>query len=188
MISLVGFSGYARSGKDSAAQALIGSGGWRRAAFADALKRDDALAALENSWMHNGGDCLDASLFSDPVLKEKFRPFMVEYGRAMRNLDPEYWIRRAFFDMSYSDCREGSPLRFAVTDVRYENEARAIRSRGGKVIGITRPGTGPANAEEADSIPFVQPDALISNDGGLSRLHAKVFDIIHRWDLSGGPA
>ncbi len=46
----------------------------------------------------------------------------------------------------YSACVElGVPIITVVSDMRYRNEAQAIRHRGGVLIRIERPGVGPIN-------------------------------------------
>jgi len=173
---LIGFCGYARSGKDTAALALI-ERGWRRDAFADALKRD-AASALMNSLSMGGGSADDfpwGTMFTDPALKEIFRPFLVEYGRAMRHIRSDYWVTRLFRGL---DPRESH----VVTDVRYMNEVEAIRQRGGKVIMVTRPGVGPCNEEERLSFLHVKPDCVIMNGGSLEDLHAAVVTKVTEWE------
>lgn len=172
MIKLIGICGFARSGKDTAAQALIGKG-WERKAFADALKADAAMA-LRGSVIachHNPPQDEIAPWFTDPALKETFRPFLVEYGRAMRALYPEYWIERLALEIEPGKC-------YIITDVRYANEAAWIRSLGGKVVEIVRPGVGPANNEEKNSMEAFKPDAHIYNNGTVEELHRRVSEYI----------
>jgi len=167
---LIGFCGYARSGKDTAAKVLI-ERGWKRVAFADALKADVAYALERSLCKIADGGVLSETLIEDH--KEAFRPLLVEYGRAMRRVRASYWIDRAMIEVrALSDGVYGNSV--AVTDVRYQNEVDAIHAAGGKVIMILRSGVLPANAEEADSFSRVVPDAIIENDGTVAGLHAKV--------------
>ena len=168
MIRLIGFSGFARSGKDTAAQALLYRG-WTRAAFADALKHDAGMA-LRNSLIaghHNPPSEDIAPWFSDPDMKEAFRPFLVEYGRAMRKIHSDYWVTRLFADLL-------PDVRYAITDVRYVNEADYIRKLGGKIVRITRLGIEPANHEEEASLKAFEPDCIICNSGSIHDLHESV--------------
>jgi hypothetical protein len=171
MVKLIGICGYARSGKDTAATALTGKG-WTRKAFADALKQD-AATALRSSIIaghHNPPKDEFMPWFTDPALKETFRPFMVEYGRAMRNIYPTYWIERLALEIEPEKC-------YVITDVRYANEADWVRSRGGKVVEIVRPGVGPANNEEKNSMEAFKPDAHVYNNGTVEELHRKMEEI-----------
>lgn len=174
---IVGLCGYARSGKDTAAKALTESGEWRRAAFADALKAD-VLHAMIGSAKAGGiprAQWPRWSWFEDAAAKERLRPLLVEYGRAMRGVSPDYWIRRLERDY----MRGGQAV--AVTDVRYANEAEWIRSLGGLVIEIARPGTGPANAEEERSMQCFEADYTVCNAGDIGSLHAQVSRLVKGW-------
>ena len=166
---LIGFCGFARSGQDTAASAALDAG-WTRAAFADALKQE-ALYAIRISLVaagHNPPKDLD-TLFTDPATKELYRPFLVEYGRTLRKLDPDHWVRRLH--------RELEPgYRYAITDVRYANEVEYIPREGGLVLEIVRPDVGPANEEEKNSMQLVKADFLIRNDGTVDQLRKRVLE------------
>jgi len=168
---IVGLSGFARSGKDTAAEVLISSYGFKRMAFADALKAD--LKGMIGTALETIGK--DVSLYNEMLTtsKETVRPIMVEYGRIMRDLYAPYWIDRLFSDMLGT---EGN--RFVITDCRYENEAKEIRKFGGIVVGITRPDVIPANAEEEMSFSKFTPDYTINNDAGIVRLHEFVVQTV----------
>lgn len=174
---IVGLCGYARSGKDTAAKALTEGGGWRRAAFADALKAD-VLRSMIGSAKAAGiprSEWPRWSWFEDAAAKERLRPLLVEYGRAMRGVAPDYWIRRLERDY----VRGGQAV--VITDVRYENEAEWVRSRGGVVIEIARPGTGPANAEEEHSMQSFKADYTVCNAGDIGSLHVWVSCLVKGW-------
>ena len=156
---IVGLCGCARCGKDTAAKLLIEKG-WRRVAFADALKADIIYAltrATKKAYVPRE-DHPSWKMFEDPASKEKFRPLMVEYGRAMRAIKADYWVQRLL-----RDYLRGAG-KFVITDVRYANEANWIRERGGKVIRVVRPGFEPVNAEELASLKLVSADFEVLND------------------------
>ena len=172
---IVGLSGYARVGKDTAAGALISERGFVRVAFADALKgdvRDMIETAIE--YTCTGCDEIQHRMFSYDTQKELFRPLLVEYGRALRRLQPGHWILRAALDA------EIHPL-VVVTDVRYADEAEWIRGSGGIVIGIERAGYGPANDEERDSFSKFKADFTILNSGSQSDLRQRVLEVVDSW-------
>jgi hypothetical protein len=68
---------------------------------------------------------------------------------------------------------------FVVTDVRFPNEAEAIKKNGGKLVFITRPAlpvSMDVHASEAE-IDNIDPDLVdfhLINDGTLKQLHARV--------------
>ena len=126
---LIGIAGYGQVGKDTIAALLPG---FTRVAFADALKADlgPVLAKMRDA----GAD------------KETMRPLMVEYGRAMRSIDPDYWVKRVNFRAAEN---------VVVTDVRYVNEVKAIEAAGGVVVLLNRDGYRAKNEEEFRSIDAV---------------------------------
>lgn len=166
-VRIIGICGYARSGKDEAAKALVALG-WTRAAFADALKQE-ALNAIRMSLIaagHNPPSDLE-TIFTNPETKELYRPFLVEYGRTLRKLDPDHWVRRLYRELD-------ADRRYIITDVRYRNEVDFIHKEGGLVVQIVRPNVGPANNEEKVSMELVRADYHIYNNGTIDRLHGEM--------------
>jgi len=156
-VPVIGFCGYARSGKDTAAGFLIEQN-WRRLAFADNLKAD--LCKL-----------LGITLEELDEKKAALRPLMVEYGRAARALNPDVWVRRLAVQVQ----RLAVQMQFEVgagaqgiviTDVRYPNEAEWVRSLCGITVKVTREGLEPANREEAESVPKTKCDWEITAASG----------------------
>jgi hypothetical protein len=124
---LIGLAGYAGSGKTSVAEAIARINKYPIASFAAALK-----AKID-------------PLFPPKTPKAVKRPTYVEYGRAMRSIDPQHWIKELASTFLLS---EPSAI---IDDVRYANEVAWIKSRGGVVFLIHREGVGPANEEETAS-------------------------------------
>lgn len=120
-MKMIGLCGYAQAGKDTAAENMPR---WHRFAFADALKRDVKFI------MDRLGVNLDI-----PEHKRIIRPLLVEYGKAAREFQHDYWIDRLKSDMMMT----GMPEQIVITDVRYINEVLWIKSMGGQVIYIARP-------------------------------------------------
>ena len=67
----------------------------------------------------------------------------------------------------------------AVTDVRYADEVSWIHRCGGIVVEIVRPGVTAANAEEAESLKAVSPDATIINSRTVEELHRQVLAAVY---------
>lgn len=171
---LIGITGRARSGKDSFANALVQQG-LRRIAFADALKLATAVIANEPS-----------HLFFDEVTKEYHtdalgmtrRKALQALGKAVRdNLGEDVWVNRALAQWA----AEGKPAT-VVTDVRYENEAVAIRQRGGTIIRIHREGAGLQGElgkhESENPLSEELVDIEVFNNGTLGDLHAEARKIL----------
>jgi hypothetical protein len=160
---LIGLLGYARAGKDAAAEVLR-SFGLNRGAFADALKEDIEPVASKL------GLCMTRD-------KERLRPLMVEYGRLARSVDPDYWVRKLV--LSYEDF---NAFPWCIADVRYLNEARHIQNAGGVLLWIKRPGCSAANEEEVRSFREIKdaikagelPVSLLVNDRTLPEFQEAV--------------
>ena len=137
---ILGLSGRQGCGKDTAAQHLVAKHGWRRIAFADAMRvslyrlnpyletvemrLQDALFAFEN-W-----DVLKREL---PEVRRLLQTFGTEVGRDV--FGESIWI-----DIAMRAIDSAPDANWVITDVRFENELQAIRQRGGNLIYIRRPG------------------------------------------------
>ncbi len=139
----VAFMGRARSGKDTAGAFLMGRHGYKRLALADPLK----VMALDIDPViptgHGGTDPVRLSLLVRDVGWEyakthfpEVRRILQNVGQANRDRDPDYWLR---FLMTQIDGARGFGYNVVVTDVRYPNEAVALREIGFKLIRIERP-------------------------------------------------
>lgn len=179
---LIGLSGYARSGKDEAAQALV-AGGWHQAAFADKLR--DFLLALDPVLPSpRGGQPVRLSRIVNhrgweyaktyyPETRILLQRAGTEAGRSI--LGEDVWVNALFHDHSTTPA-------LVITDVRFPNEAQAIIDRGGRVLRIERPGCGPAGAlgglvhESETVLDSWSFDGVIINDGSIANLHDKTLD------------
>lgn len=167
---LIGFTGFARVGKDTAAEALIKEG-FEQCAFADVLK-EQCSQMLATIGLYPD--------FRDPQQKEEWRDFLVFWGRRMRQLDENYWIDKLVEDIGGFRKRD-----IVITDVRYLNEVDFILQKGGSVYWIYRPGYGPANEEEEISfkkisLHYSHKDLnMFSNAGTIEELHEKVIKNVY---------
>jgi hypothetical protein len=180
---LIGLAGAARSGKDTAAQALLDLG-WTRRAFADKVR--EVLYALDPVLIEpqyaDGTTTLryevDTYGWEDvkemyPVVRGYSQRLGTEGGRTV--LGENVWVDALFRDFESWD----TPT--VITDVRFPNEAEAIRDRGGLVIAIERPGQ--TLIREADhvsenALAGYLFDDVIRNDGPVAQLHDRVMQLI----------
>ena len=184
---LVGLMGQAQAGKDTAAKALTRLG-WTRVAFADPLRRLAYRTDPIVETYHGGGTAhVRLSWLVDRLGWDQAKQFP-DVRRLLQRLGAEgvrdtigtdTWI-----DLAKQKIRghheRGTPV--VVTDVRFANEADAVRSLNGVVVSIVRPGhspvpsTHPSELEQAS----VVPDALIVNDDTPDVLQAAVLDLVHQ--------
>lgn len=148
---IFGISGVARCGKDTFAKYLLSkleriNLPAVKMSFAALLKQD--LDPLLQSWF-------GISAFTeDPKQKELIRPIFVAAGTDVaRKADPDFHIKR--LEPKVDACLKNKIIS-VISDVRFENEARWIQSKGGMIIHITRMGQKPANFYEKANDPTVK--------------------------------
>jgi hypothetical protein len=189
-VVLIGLSGYAQAGKDTIGKILVDSFGFRRVSFADKL-REVALAinpiidyrALTGlGWQEVRLDEIvsehgwELAKGRDEV-RRLLQVIGTDAGRAI--LGDNIWVEAAF-----KGLEEGG--RYVFTDVRFPNEAHAIRERNGKVFRVDRPGYGPVNNHPSETaLDNYKFNAHIFNNRDIHSLEAKVQELLTWYDLSG---
>lgn len=167
---IIGLSGYARCGKDTAA-AFLADHGYQRVAFADALRdllyhlnpllnhRDARLAAMVDAIGWEGAK-------RHPEVRSLLQRCGTEAGRKV--LGENVWIDLA---MRKAEQHENVVL----TDVRFPNEADAVRAKGGRIVRVCRPGFGPVNGHGSETaMDGYLFDVVLQNDGTLDQFRRKV--------------
>ena len=170
---LIGIMGYARSGKNTFATLLgkvVGEGRTvTELSFAAKLK-----AELCTMLRAVGVDSSDIFLSK----KELWRPMMVAWGRQRRTIYQNYWVDPVIkqYKKIMSMPTKGAEPICIITDVRYLNEAEAIKKNGGILVHIVN--AKPANEEEHLSMFRIMESDLyddvikIENDGkSMQKLH-----------------
>ena len=140
---IIGICGFIGSGKDTAANYLVGWHGFRRDSFAGALK--DAVAAVFG-WDR---ELLEGLTTEARAWREQVDPWWAE-RLGMPHLTPrwvlQHWgtevCRQGFHDDIWIAALENR-LRSrtghtVISDVRFPNEVHAIRNAGGRIIWIKR--------------------------------------------------
>lgn len=172
MPEIIGLVGYARSGKDSVAEVLA-EYGFERISFADAIR--NALYTLDP--YVTGTSSLRVSQLVDtlgwdvvkvqyPEIRRLLQVFGTEVAR-------EQWSDSFWVDLGFAQMKpEG---RYVITDVRFPNEAEAVRQHGGELWRVDRPGIGPVNAHASDNfIAQIEVNAAVQNDKTLEDLRTEV--------------
>ena len=185
-MKLLGLTGYAQSGKDTVAK-MLGELDIevRRAAFADLLK----LSAARS--LHVMVDPDEVGIEGVRRWADRFktdhrvqivdgdgevlhsitgRAFLQRFGtEGHRDIfGDDFWIEVTNFDPPDCDL-------LVFTDVRYENEAGAIRDRGGEIWQIVRTEESPADRHRSEQpIDADLIDREITNTGTLDELREQV--------------
>lgn len=172
---IIGLGYKAKSGKDVVADYLVKEYGFQKASFAAALKE-----ACRSIFHLN-----DRQLYGD--LKEVIDNFW--------NATPRYILQRVGTECMRQGYDQSIWIRslqrqitndsnWVVTDVRFLNEAKAVKSWGGKVFRIDRLG-GPGasggivkHASEIEMDMYHEWDGIIENAGTFEELYKRVDEII----------
>ena len=179
---IIGLSGYARSGKDSVAQILIDHFGYTRVSFGDKVKEvlyvlnpillwdEVGYGKQEGSytnyiplqWVINeyGWDGAKGSGWGKH-LRVMLQTFATDCCRDM--IDDNIWVNLAL--------SEANGHNIVISDVRFPNEATAIKARHGKIFKIKRPGVEAPNGHSSEhSLKDWVFDGTIYNNGDLDDL------------------
>lgn len=171
---MIGLSGWARSGKDTVASYLVEKHGFVRVSFADQMRT--ALYNLDPSIDLDGyrislRSAVDLMGWED--LKSQsgdVRGLMQRMGTEVgrRLWGEDFWVEAAMKSMP-------SNVDVVFSDVRYPNEAEAIRMGGGQLWRITREGVGPANDHDSEvSLDTYNFDSYVVNNGSIEATWAYV--------------
>ena len=139
-MDLIGLSGYARSGKDAAAEVLVKEFGYTRVAFADKLREFlyalnpvvisewDEKAGMANVRVQQVIDYFGWNGYKNSQYGDEIRSLLQRLGTeaGRETLWDSIWIDAAFHDLDESG-------KYVITDVRFPNEADAIKQRGGSI-------------------------------------------------------
>lgn len=184
---IVGLTGYAQTGKDTVGQILVTHRGYTRLSFADNVR--EAVYRLNpvidhwcsgsfghaepEAWTvqqlvnHYGWEHVKVQF---PEARRLLQVMGTEVGREMFGEDA--WIEMVGRQVKALPL--GVPV--VITDVRFQNEADYVRSLGGIVLQVKRPGTGPVNDHASDRIDF-EADGVIGNVGTLGVLTDMVLQL-----------
>ena len=196
--TMIGLCGHASSGKDTVAQLLQSHLHFRQIAFADALRFEVAKAfGVDESLLtdrytkeqHSPAfaleRCADAAFVGtmakalalpSAYLSASNSPRQImqwwgtEYRRAT---DRSYWTQRVVRQVNYQ-CKNHN-IRHVISDVRFENEAQAVRNMGGQIWQVIRPGQRheSGHASATDGTEFA-PEVIINNSHTIKHLQALV--------------
>lgn len=170
---LLGITGKARAGKDTAALFFRDMHGFRRAAFAEPLKEMAATLTTD-----------PLGYFHDDETKEQVVPWLGLTRRRIMQLIGNEAMKPHFGEEVWSrhmEMRLRGELadeHIVITDVRFDHEARMIARRGGYILEIRRQGAGlSGEAASHASENGINPDLIdfsVDNDGSIGELNAEL--------------
>lgn len=177
---IIGLVGLAGSGKSTVAEYISSKYGYVRLNFKDALVREvkeNFPALLEELYKiyyyQNGVFSVDDLFTKKP---KAMRALLQNYGTEVRRRDDkDYWVEQ-WKDIAYSE-----PVQNIVTDdVRFINEAEAVRGAGGKIIRIVRTDVSTAmdHASEKEQGLIVHDYEISVGPGEHEKLYEEIDNVM----------
>jgi hypothetical protein len=133
MSIIVGIAGHKGAGKDTCAKTLISSRNFKKLSFAEPLKRamTDLFGFEHKNWDDLKWKETPNSLCYGHTPRYIAQTFGTDWGRKM--VHPNIWV--------HATLRAAAKMRrVVIPDVRFNNEAEAIREAGGVVIEVRKTG------------------------------------------------
>lgn len=206
---LIGLTGLAGAGKDTVADALVEQAGFVKLAWADEL-RQEVLQAFERANLHllteratkeeptqclalgwctnlefvqavnaaHYGGAMPLEALDEPRSPRQILQWWgTEYRRAQ---DDQYWI--ALGCNRIRTLQGQGQQRIVVTDCRFPNEAQALRSMGGELWQVFRPGLRPVELGHASqaSGDALQPERFIVNSTSIADLRRQTLNLLQK--------
>lgn len=178
---LIGFAGYAQTGKDTCAEHLCSQYEFQNYKFATSLK--EMVGNIDPYVFYDGwpSDHLRysqaVSEYGYEVAKRNYpevRNLLKNFGMEMRNqFGDDIWVELLFNNI------ESFENNVVISDVRFLNEANAIKKYGGVVVRVNRPGVGPDSDHPSETeMDKIEYDYVIDNDGSIVELELKIDHIL----------
>lgn len=177
---IIGISGYAGAGKDEIARAILRCNPfWEIKRFSGKLKQVAELLTGEANW--------ESQDFKQSYLNEEWdtdkrmtgREFLQRLGTdAIRDtFHPDTWVNALMNEFRAPKMDQHSPSNWIIPDVRFLNEADAIKKRGGVIIRVDR--GAPVNSHKSETmLDNYKFDYTISNTGSIDELSEVVKSIL----------
>lgn len=172
-VTLIGLAGHKGSGKDTAAAHLVRAHDFRQISLADPIR--NGLCAMFGL---TADDLLDRNRKETAIdwlgvsPRHLMQTLGTEWGR--NHVARDVWLRVASHRLEA--IAKGGRSRIVVSDIRFDDEADWIRSKGGQLIHIRRPLTCPqhdAHVSEA-GVTLNIDDYIILNTSTIDQLHAQL--------------
>lgn len=162
---IIGFTGKARSGKNTSADLLRGLAitNIKEIAFADLMK---SFAEKAFGWDLKTMD-KDVPADNGVVPREFLQHFGTEYMR-------EKWLDTVWVDVVERQLSEADDVLYIITDVRFNNEAEMIKRRGGYIIEVVRSEQSNMSHKSENGIRPDLIDYTISNNATLLDLENNI--------------
>jgi hypothetical protein len=164
---LIGLIGYAGSGKTTVSSILCTDFQFQRLRFADTLKRMLLAFGLTPEQVDGCKKEFPCDLLNGGTPRWAMQTLGTEWGRNL--IHPDIWV-----NVAIENWRKRDIGNYVFDDVRFENEAHAIREAGGEIWRVRRPGYAEGSTHASEQI-----QEKIVADWGVNN----VGDLDHLWKL-----
>lgn len=173
---IIGLTGHAGAGKDTAADHLCRRYNFARHAFAKPIK--DALNAMMGwvAWQWDNREWKErVQLDIGKSPRQMAQTLGTEWGRNQVNRD--LWLLLATREIEWAKQARYDGIVF--TDCRFENEALFVRNANGHVLSIRRPDTGVVSEHVSEKpLPAWLVSRFILNDATVPDLYERIDDFM----------
>jgi hypothetical protein len=179
---IVGICGFAQSGKDTLANQIVQRDGFERMAFADPMR--NILYALNPTIeRHSSGLARTVRLQQlintvgwerakndYPEVRQLLQRLGTEGGR--KHISEDVWVRATLNNITSNMV--------VIPDVRFPNEAEAIKMLGGTIVRVVRNGVEPTN-EHASETAYTDQDFVVYNNGTPDDLYRNYGEALNKY-------
>jgi hypothetical protein len=165
---IIGLTGYAQSGKDTLAGMLIGLHKYDNRAFADPIRKllYETNPLVKDEYRVKG--VVDAYGWDRAKVEfPELRNLLQTLGVGARQVfNDQFWVSQCLSGLSAGD-------KIVITDVRFPNEADAIKALGGQIWRVKRLGIGAVNKHVSETaMEGYKVDQIFVNNGSIEDLMA----------------
>jgi hypothetical protein len=206
---IIGVTGLIGAGKSTVQRIIQEQFGHKALSFGKCIK--DACAQMHPRWSRAmlEGDTDESRMWRqqvDPFYAKKFDDPAYTPRKALqlvgtecgRSIHADMWVVAAMHEVDAAAQDPNNTQRFIFSDVRFPNEVKAIRDRGGLIVHVTRGKESESEkkawvrmkqgklhvSEHLTLQPEFAPDVRIVNDGSLQRLKHVVKAVGSEWTAS----
>ena len=187
--AVIGLTGLAGTGKDTAADYLCAAHGFERLAFADPI--NDMAAVLLECFGVDHAVLHERHLKEQPIQQipgaPSARHLKQALGDALRAIHPDMFVAALAHRAGVHDLPNSAPIhdRLAVTDVRYPNEAALVQRLGGALVRLHRQQAAPVRAHSSEQHAHTLPADVEIVNNGLTKhgLHELLDGVVGRLGL-----
>lgn len=166
MNRVIGLTGYVGAGKTTAAEYLVANHQYVRRPMARMLKLMLQAIGLAPAHVDGGLKNEPCDLLCGITPRQAMQTLGTEWGRDLIHQDLWVTLWKASVE------KIGMPV--VCDDVRFANEAAAIRKMGGIIVRIDRSTTRESDHRSETEMDSIRPDRLCRNLGSVDDLHAAV--------------